>query len=316
MTARDSSRTNFAVAVAIFLSMPLTLAQEAGRYEGPIIDMHLHARGEVQAEQQLCFPQPCDGAPTIAKNVVQMRAMLLAFMAEHKIVLGVISDSEPDTVLEWINGEEERFLAGVARPSRYSVSELRDFYIDGDFAVLGEMGEQYQGIPADDPTLDHVFSFAIEHDISILIHLGGLGGSADFPAHLGNPLRLTPVLRKYPGLRIYIENASWPFLEEITALMYVYPNVYADISTILHLTPRPQALRYLRGLIDNGLGKRVMYGSDQMSWPEVIPVVIEAIQTADFLTKDQKADIFYNNAARFLRLSEAEVARHHLITAE
>jgi len=303
-------------AVALFFSVIAASGFAQDQYEGPIIDMHLHARGEVQAKQRLCFPQPCDGAPTIAKNVVEMRSMLLAYMEEYNIVLGVISESDPDTVLYWIDGEEERFLAGVSRPSRYSVSELRDFYIDGDFSVLGEMGEQYQGIPADDPTLDHVFSFANEHDIPILIHLGGLGGSADFPAHLGNPLRLTPVLQKYPGLRIYIENASWPFLEEITALMYVYPNVYADISTILHLTPRPQALRYLRGLIDNGLGKRVMYGSDQMSWPEVIPIVIEAIQSADFLTAEQKSDIFYNNAARFLRLSEAEVARHHLIAAE
>ena len=128
---------------------------------------------------------------------------------------------------------------------------------------------------------------------------------------MGNPLRIAKVLRKYPGLRIYIENASWPFLEEVTSLMYQYPSVYVDISTILHLTPRPVALRYLKSLIDNGLGKRVMYGSDQMIWPEVIGETIEAIETADFLTEEQKRDILYNNAARFLRLSEEQIAGHH-----
>ena len=93
--------------------------------------------------------------------------------------------------------------------------------------------------------------------------------------------------------------------------MYQYPTVHADISTILHLTPRPVALRYLNRLIENGLGKRLMYGSDQMIWPEVIGETIEAINTAEFLTEEQKRDILYNNAARFLRLSESEIARHH-----
>jgi len=48
-----------------------------------------------------------------------------------------------------------------------------------------------------------------------------------------------------------------------------------------------------------------------MIWPEVIPVVIEAIQSADFLSQEQKADIFYNNAARFLGLSDEQIAAHH-----
>jgi predicted TIM-barrel fold metal-dependent hydrolase len=38
---------------------------------------------------------------------------------------------------------------------------------------------------------------------------------------------------------------------------------------------------------------------------------VEAIESASFLTAEQKADIFYNNAARFLRLSDEEIAKHH-----
>ena len=48
-----------------------------------------------------------------------------------------------------------------------------------------------------------------------------------------------------------------------------------------------------------------------MIWPEVIGENIEAIETADFLTEEQKRDILYNNAARFLRLSEEQIAAHH-----
>ena len=34
-------------------------------------------------------------------------------------------------------------------------------------------------------------------------------------------------------------------------------------------------------------------------------------RTPPFLTKQQKRDIFYDNAARFLRLSNEDIARHH-----
>ena len=47
-----------------------------------------------------------------------------------------------------------------------------------------------------------------------------------------------------------------------------------------------------------------------MIWPGTIDVAIRTIEAATFLTPEQKRDIFYGNAARFLRLSQAENARH------
>jgi predicted TIM-barrel fold metal-dependent hydrolase len=55
-----------------------------------------------------------------------------------------------------------------------------------------------------------------------------------------------------------------------------------------------------------GLGKRIMFGTDQMRWPEAIGMAIESIESADFLTEQQKRDVFYHNAARFLRVERAE----------
>jgi predicted TIM-barrel fold metal-dependent hydrolase len=45
-----------------------------------------------------------------------------------------------------------------------------------------------------------------------------------------------------------------------------------------------------------------MFGSDPMRWPEKIGEGIEAIERAPFLTEDQRRDILYRNAVRFLRL--------------
>jgi predicted TIM-barrel fold metal-dependent hydrolase len=188
---------------------------------------------------------------------------------------------------------------------------LRRLFASGRAHVLGEVGVQYSGIPIDDPSLDPLFALAHEFDLPVLVHVQAGGGSPDFPIELGNPLRLAPVLRKYPNLRVQLENAGWPFIEGTTALMYRYPSVYADVSTILWTRPREVALKYVRELVESGLGQRIMFGSDQMIWPEVIDEAVEVIQSAAFLTLEQKSDIFYNNAARFLRLSDDEIAQHH-----
>jgi hypothetical protein len=47
-----------------------------------------------------------------------------------------------------------------------------------------------------------------------------------------------------------------------------------------------------------------------MVWPGVIERSIAVINEAPFLTAAQKRDILYDNAARFLRLSSDEMARH------
>ena len=67
----------------------------------------------------------------------------------------------------------------------------------------------------------------------------------------------------------------------------------------------------MKSLVDAGLGDRLMFGSDGPGFPEAIQLAIEGINSAEFLTKNQKQDIFYNNAARFLRLSEEQIAQHH-----
>ena len=69
-------------------------------------------------------------------------------------------------------------------------------------------------------------------------------------------------------------------------------------------SPRDEFHFYLRRLVQSGFGKRIMFGSEQMFWPDAIELAIKGVESADFLTEEQKRDIFYNNAVRFLRLEE------------
>lgn len=99
-------------------------------------------------------------------------------------------------------------------------------------------------------------------------------------------------------------HAGWPFLDDTIALMWAHPQVYAGLGVINWVIPRKEFHAYLKRMIDAGLGKRLMFGSDQMVWPESIGLAIEGIESASFLSEEQKRDIFYSNAARFFRVEE------------
>jgi predicted TIM-barrel fold metal-dependent hydrolase len=93
-----------------------------------------------------------------------------------------------------------------------------------------------------------------------------------------------------------------PHPKETKAILSVYPQVAVDLAMIDWIIPREDFHGYLRELIRPGFGKRLLFGSDQMVWPEAIGMAVEGIESAAFLTEDQKRDIFYNNAVRFLKL--------------
>ncbi|SRR5216683_1720177 len=88
-----------------------------------------------------------------------------------------------------------------------------------------------------------------------------------------------------------------------------YFRVPPDLAGIDWIIPHAEFHEYLRRLLQHGdgckLAKRLMFGSDQVVWPEAIGMAIAGIESADFVTEEQKRDIFCRNAARFLRLEPA-----------
>jgi predicted TIM-barrel fold metal-dependent hydrolase len=249
----------------------------------------------------------------LAREDGDVLRLTLEAMDRYNIVLAFLSDPE-DSVGRWVAAAPQRFIPGfaMADPAKVDLPALRRTFEIGKMRGMGELANQYAGIPANDPRMDPLFALAAELDLPTLVHSTGVSGPSDsFRIAAGHPELLDSVLQKYPGLRLYLENAGFPFLEETIAILYRYPNVYVDVSTITWINTRPMFHRYLRGLVDAGLSKRIMFGSDQMFWPETIPLAIEAIESAEFLTSEQKRDIFYNNAARFLRLSDEQIAGHY-----
>ncbi len=118
-------------------------------------------------------------------------------------------------------------------------------------------------------------------------------------------------LIRHPRLRVSLMHAGWPMLDDLLATMWTHPQLYVDVGAIGFALPAAGFPFYLQRIVEAGFGKRVMFGSDQMVWPEMHRGRHRPHRAGGFLTADQKRDILYNNAARFLKLSPQEIARHH-----
>ena len=155
-------------------------------------------------------------------------------------------------------------------------------------------------------------ALAEEFDIPAAVHMGvgPPGISYDpccrgFRAGLGNPAVLEEALNRHPKLRVNVMHGGWPYLQDTIALLFIYPQVNVDLGAIDWALPRAEFHAYLAALMRAGFGKRIMFGSDQMYWPEAIGMAVDAIDAAPFLTAADRRDIFHDNAARFLRLDQA-----------
>ena len=309
----------------------------------PILDVHLHAlAADDQGPPPLAMCTPFTHMPRWDQTEPFEQAFLSWFkhpacpdpvwspMSDDEImtktldimkrrnVIGVVSGKYA-MVMKWKAQAPDRVLLGLLpdMPPKDSLTkEVAVAKAEGNIAVIGELGLQYDGIAPNDPKMEPIWKAAEANDVPVAIHIGpGPMGVAYLPgsgyrARLSNPLLMEDVLLKHPRMRVLIMHAGFPMLDETLALLYAHPQVYVDTGVIVYTQPRPTFYRYLQALVDAGFEDRILFGSDQMVWPETLERAINVINEAPFLTEAQKRDILYNNAARFLRLDEATKAKH------
>jgi uncharacterized protein len=331
------------------LSMLLLLALPAAAgAEGraPIIDMHIHARRlsyDGSNAPALCAPpvamprwdnarpldaglaEPaCDHPLQPSRTADAVMRDTIAIM-ERRNIIAMVS-GEPVDIARWDAAAPERIITGLdlrirPRPTGAPLpartpAEVAALHDAGAFEVLGEVMAQHEGIAPGDARLDPYWALAEARGIPVAVHLGpGSAGGPYLPggyrAQGSSALGLEEVLVRHPRLRLYIMHAGYPLIDDLLALMAAHPQVYVDIAAIVATEPRAAFYRYLERIVEAGFGDRIMFGTDQGIWPGLIEVAIRTIEEAPFLSDAQKRDIFYNNAARFLRLTPAQIARHH-----
>jgi hypothetical protein len=337
-------KARLAIFAAALIAASAASAQTPGK---PIIDMHMHAWSIAAEFGGGPAPEVCAGADGLEMNGVDpakpftfealvtcrhklkpskddaaVLADTLAMMDRYNIVRGVISGDAP-VVAKWRAAAPGRFIPGAnffideGRPPAAHASELEAAVKRGDTQIFAEVTAQYRGLSPDDPSLEPFYAMAERLDLPVGIHMGyGAPGGPywlypKYRAALGNPLLLEDLLVRHPKMRLYVMHAGMPLVDEIIMLMNAHPQVYVDISQDNWGVPRKEFHGILRRLVEAGYGKRIMFGSDQMVWPDSIPIAVASITDADFLSDEQKRDILYNNAARFLRLTPEQIASDH-----
>jgi predicted TIM-barrel fold metal-dependent hydrolase len=331
--------------LAAVAAFAILLIPVAAQQREPIIDVHMHA---LAADAQgppplgLCTPLPEFPAWDPATPYGDLHIALLKkpacadpiwspttddelmnqtlAIAERRNIIGVLSGPAA-RVAAWVRVNPRRFIRGLSfqlgDKDTPAPAALRAMHARGDLHVLGEVGNQYDGILPDDPRMEPYWALAEELDMPVGIHIGPgppgviYIGAAGYRAQMHSALTIEPVLVKHPKLRVYLMHAGYPMIGDLLAVLYAHPQVYVDVGVIVYTQPRAAFYRYLQAIVDAGFTNRVMFGSDQMVWPGTIERAIAVIDETPFLTKQQKRDIFYNNAARFLRLSKEDIARHH-----
>ena len=278
---------------------------QGARNAQPIIDMHLHALwwGSNLTEPLSGFLSPATDEA--------LRQSTVEALKRYNIVKAVTSGPR---LMQYKSAAPDRIIPGLGigsvlqGPLQTDAETLRRQIREGKYEAIAEFAPQYDGIAPNDGRLEIYYAVAEQMDIPLGIHVGlGPPGApyAGFPHYrmaLSNPLLLEDVLVRHPHLRLYVMHAGWPMLDEMIGLLYAHPRVYVDIAVIDWVLPRAEFHAYLRRLVEAGFGKRIMFGSDQMMWPQAFEKAIESVESAPFLTDEQKRDIFYNNAAGFLRL--------------
>jgi len=281
------------------------VAEEVAKRERlPIIDVHVHSYPAWQGEKADWFPKDL----YLPKTDEELMKGTFDRFERFNIVRAVVFG---DALDKWREKSPIKIIpgwqSGIVGSNQEDLDSLKNKIIDGQIEVIGEITAQYMGLAPNDSLLEPYYAMAEELNVPFGIHVGsGPPGiafniSPKYRMRKGKPLLLEDVLVQHLKLRVYVMHAGWPFLDEMVALMFLYPNVYVDIGGSW-LLPRDEFHFFLRRLIQAGFGKRIMFGSDQMFWPDAIELAIESVESAKFLTEEQKRDIFYNNAKRFFRL--------------
>lgn len=319
--------------IAILALIAASVAHASPRYE--IIDMHFHADlpdAEGPPGGKVCAPYPtwmprdpaqpieryldrfsihpaCPHVLVAPSDAAVLRDRGIAMLERYNIL--ALAGGAAATVEDYRSHAAGRILpsAGFGSDGKLpSIASLRRLHAAGKLKALSEITTQYAGIAPDDPRLEPYYALAEELDIPVGIHLGpGPPGTIYFatPGYrvaAGDPLRLEPILVRNPRLRVYAMHAGWPLGDAMIAMMFAHPQLYVDTGILDYAYPEADFYAYLKRLIDAGMEERIMFGSDNMVWPDAIGVAIDRIRRAPFLSERQKRLILHDNAARFLRI--------------
>ena len=332
LSFRKTALTHSICCLILFTLLVNSGQSQDGSKRLPIIDVHVHAMKVNPAfTMEMCpwflkdMPgaDPNGPAPNVwntnceeplqpAKSNQEMQEVLLE--ACERLNVYMVASGDAEILHQWYEKAPSRIIPSLAisNASEMTPEAFEDSLSNGFYKVMGEVAPQYQGMSPSDMSLDEYFGIAEKLSIPVGIHMGTGGNgmanihSPKYRASLGSPFLLEDLLGRHPKLKIWVMHAGYPLIDEMIALMGANAYVYVDLAGLIWSYPLEEFHAYLKRLIQAGFGKRIMYGTDLLIWPKLLETSIDVIENADYLSEDQKRDIFFYNAVRFFNLDEKD----------
>jgi len=270
-----------------------------------IVDVHMHAwwTGGLEALFDPHAPATLDE---------QVFKDTLTQMDQLGISRGVLSGPNSVTA-EWCKRAPGRFLAswmprlGPSHRDEEAARFTHAIEIQG-FRGLGELVMQYAGLAVNDERFFPLYRICQERHLPVFFHTGLNGPdyyreAPSFRVSLCDPLLLEDVAVAFPRLVIVMAHMSYPFTERATYMLFAHSNVYMDVAGVNWCLGRAGFHRLLRQVVETMGADKILYGTDQMNMPQMIPVGVNAIREAPFLSEEDKKKILGDNARKLLGIA-------------
>jgi predicted TIM-barrel fold metal-dependent hydrolase len=238
-----------------------------------VIDMHMHS----YTEKDFWVGKARNGFES-SKTTKEHLEQTIQKMNRHKIEFAVICGTIES--IERYTKAHKRFIPAYQdyEDSLIPVKQFEEFVQSGKIKVFGEVMAVYKGRTLNDSLYQPYLAICEKYGVPVAYHSGGSFPNAQqhgWPKYriaLGDPFLIEDVLVKYPKLKLYLMHAGENFYENTLRMMDGYPNLYADLGVALWLHPltKDYGTKFLKSAKEYGFIDRVLFGSDQMVWPEAI----------------------------------------------
>ena len=272
-----------------------------------VIDMHMHS----YTEKDFWVGKARNGFES-SRTTKEHLEQTIQKMNQHKIEYAVICGTIES--IDRYTKADKRFIPGYQdyEETLIPVKQFKEYIQSGKIKVFGEVMAVYKGMTLADSLYQPYLAICEKYGVPVAYHSGGSfpnaqqSGWPKYRIAFGDPFLIEDVLVKYPKLKLYLMHAGENFYENSLRMMDGYPNLYADLGVELWLHPltKDYGTKFLKSAKEYGFLDRVMFGSDQMVWPEAISSSIDFLNAMDFLTKNEKEMILYKNAKKFLGIKD------------
>lgn len=282
-----------------------------------VIDTHVHPA---------LFAPICEDREVFKKRCDEMNYHLMSpsgmELLKKQYSLGQISqvfllpeDCSADTGAAAISNQDiERLVAldpdfyigfaTVDPRQENALTELRRVLTGGRLAGLKLNTAKLRMYPTD-PRLIPLYELCRELKKPIIFH-AGLCLEKNAFAKYANPMEFEEVAAAYPEVNMCLAHFGWPWVQETSALLIKYPNLYANTAMMSMDGPYQLFQKVFQKdmgetWLEHNLADKVMFGSDS---PRIRPVRSKRGMDALPLSKEAREKIYWKNARRFLGMED------------